>query len=39
VSTGMIAACAIVLIGTALATGVVKRIPGVTSRRAECAKQ
>jgi drug/metabolite transporter (DMT)-like permease len=39
VSAGMAVACAIVLIGTALATGVVKRIPGVTSRRAECAKQ
>ncbi|SAL78153.1 multidrug DMT transporter permease [Caballeronia peredens] len=39
VSVGMAAACAIVLIGTALATGVVKRVPLLGARRAECAKQ
>jgi drug/metabolite transporter (DMT)-like permease len=39
VSVGMAAACAIVLIGTALATGVVKRVPFISARRAECAKQ
>ncbi|MDR5752773.1 MULTISPECIES: DMT family transporter [unclassified Caballeronia] len=40
VSAGMIRACAIILVGTALATGVVKRIPLVGPRRASaCAKQ
>jgi drug/metabolite transporter (DMT)-like permease len=40
VSVGMIRACAIILVGTALATGVVKRIPLVSPRRASaCAKQ
>jgi drug/metabolite transporter (DMT)-like permease len=35
VSVGMAAACAIVLVGTALATGVVKRIPLTGARRAK----
>jgi drug/metabolite transporter (DMT)-like permease len=39
VSAGMAAACAVVLAGTALATGVVKRVPLVRERRAACAKQ
>jgi drug/metabolite transporter (DMT)-like permease len=39
VSAGMAVACAIVLVGTALATGVVKRVPLLGARRAECAKQ
>jgi drug/metabolite transporter (DMT)-like permease len=38
VSVGMVAACAVVLVGTALATGVVKRIPSPRGRRAACAK-
>ncbi|CAB3767208.1 hypothetical protein LMG29739_05024 [Paraburkholderia solisilvae] len=32
VSAGMLAGCAVILVGTALATGVVKRIPGVGTR-------
>ena len=39
VSMGMAAACAIVLVGTALATGVVKRIPLTSTRRTQCAKE
>ncbi|BAN23198.1 DMT family transporter [Caballeronia insecticola] len=39
VSVGMAAACAIVLVGTALATGVVKRVPLVRARRAQCAEE
>ena len=39
VSTGMMAACAIVLVGTALATGVVRRVPLIGARRAQCAKE
>ncbi|WP_159836251.1 DMT family transporter [Burkholderia sp. 8Y] len=39
VSAGMAAACTVVLAGTALATGVVKRLPLVRGRRAACAKQ
>jgi drug/metabolite transporter (DMT)-like permease len=38
VSAGMAVACAIVLVGTALATGVVKRVSLLGARRAECAK-
>ena len=38
VSVGMVAACAVVLVGTALATGVVKRIPSPRGRRVACAK-
>ncbi|KAA0090671.1 DMT family transporter [Trinickia soli] len=34
VSSGMIEGCAIVLVGTALATGVIKRIPGLRQRHA-----
>ncbi len=33
VSMGMIEGCAVILVGTALATGVIKRIPGVGGRR------
>jgi drug/metabolite transporter (DMT)-like permease len=39
VSIGMAAACGIVLAGTALATGVVKRVPSWRTRRPECVKQ
>lgn len=39
VSIGMAAACGIVLAGTALATGVVGRLPSWRARRTECAKQ
>ncbi|SAK54800.1 DMT family transporter [Caballeronia ptereochthonis] len=39
VSAGMAAACAIVLVGTALATGVVKRVPLAGARRSQCAKE
>ena len=39
VSVGMAVACAIVLAGTALATGVVKRVPFIGARRAQCAKE
>ena len=40
VSPGMIRACAIILAGTALATGVITRLPGIGARRASaCAKQ
>lgn len=40
VSMGMMAACAIVLVGTALATGVVRRIPlMIGARRAQGAKE
>lgn len=34
ISAGMLEGCAIVLVGTALATGVVKRIPGLRQRQA-----
>ncbi|HTH74279.1 MAG TPA: DMT family transporter [Trinickia sp.] len=34
ISAGMIEGCAIVLVGTALATGVIKRIPGLRQRQA-----
>ena len=34
VNAGMIEGCAIVLVGTALATGVIKRIPGIRQRQA-----
>jgi hypothetical protein len=35
----MIRACAIILAGTALATGVITRLPGIGARRASaCAK-
>jgi drug/metabolite transporter (DMT)-like permease len=37
VSAAMLEGCAIVLIGTALATGFIKRVPGFGRRRAECA--
>jgi drug/metabolite transporter (DMT)-like permease len=37
VSAGMAAACAVVLAGTALATGVLKRLPLVRGRRTACA--
>ena len=33
VSLGMIEGCAVILVGTALATGVIKRIPGFGGRR------
>jgi drug/metabolite transporter (DMT)-like permease len=33
VSAGMLEGCAIVLLGTALATGVIKRVPGLGARR------
>ena len=33
VSSGMIKACATILVGTALATGVIKRLPGMGARR------
>jgi drug/metabolite transporter (DMT)-like permease len=33
VSPGMIKACATILVGTALATGVIKRLPGIGARR------
>jgi drug/metabolite transporter (DMT)-like permease len=33
VSLGMVEACAAILVGTALATGFVKRVPGFTARR------
>ena len=33
VSPGMIKACATILVGTALATGVIKRLPGMAARR------
>jgi drug/metabolite transporter (DMT)-like permease len=39
VSVGMAVACSIVLIGTALATGVVKRVPLLGARRTSCAKE
>jgi drug/metabolite transporter (DMT)-like permease len=39
VSVGMAVACAIVLVGTALATGVVKRVPLFSARRTQCAKE
>ncbi|WP_250513162.1 DMT family transporter [Caballeronia sp. INDeC2] len=39
VSVGMAVACAIVLAGTALATGVVKRVPLIGARRTQCAKE
>ncbi|EKS67752.1 MULTISPECIES: DMT family transporter [Caballeronia] len=39
VSMGMAAACAIVLVGTALATGVIKRVPLVGARRSQCVKE
>ncbi|WP_244815979.1 DMT family transporter [Caballeronia sp. Lep1P3] len=39
VSVGMAAACAVVLAGTALATGAVKRLPSLRARRAQAAKQ
>ena len=35
VTAGMLEGCAIVLVGTALATGVIKRIPGLRQRQAE----
>ncbi|RQG99847.1 DMT family transporter [Paraburkholderia dinghuensis] len=35
VSTGMVGACATILVGTALATGFVKRLPGLGARRSE----
>ncbi|MGN6316251.1 EamA family transporter, partial [Trinickia sp.] len=34
ISAGMIEGCAIVLVGTALATGFIKRIPGLRQRQA-----
>jgi drug/metabolite transporter (DMT)-like permease len=39
VSSGMIWACATIVVGTALATGVVKRLPWPGMRRRACAKQ
>ncbi|WP_250451576.1 DMT family transporter [Caballeronia sp. ATUFL_M2_KS44] len=39
VSIGMAAACGVVLAGTALATGVVSRVPSWRARRRECVKQ
>jgi drug/metabolite transporter (DMT)-like permease len=33
VSVGMLEGCAVILVGTALATGVIKRIPGTGGRR------
>ncbi|MCX4165944.1 MULTISPECIES: DMT family transporter [Paraburkholderia] len=39
VSIGMIEGCAVILAGTALATGVIKRIPGIGPPRAESARQ
>lgn len=39
VSIGMAAACGVVLAGTALATGVVSRVPAWRARRRECVKQ
>jgi drug/metabolite transporter (DMT)-like permease len=38
VSPGMIKACALILVGTALATGVIKRFPRFGARRSECVK-
>ena len=38
VSLGMAEACAIIVVGTALATGVVKRLPGIGGRRGDSAK-
>lgn len=35
VSTGMLEGCAVILLGTALATGVIKRLPWVGTRRAD----
>ncbi len=39
VSPGMAWACATILVGTALATGVVKRLPGIRARREASVKQ
>jgi drug/metabolite transporter (DMT)-like permease len=39
VSPGMVRACAAILIGTALATGVIPRIPGFGARRAAAVKE
>jgi drug/metabolite transporter (DMT)-like permease len=40
VSLGMVKACVIILVGTALATGVIKRLPGMGARPASAsAKQ
>ncbi|MDR5757175.1 DMT family transporter [Caballeronia sp. LZ035] len=39
VSPGMAAACAVVLVGTALATGVVTRVPFIGSRRVDTPKR
>ncbi|MDR5833979.1 DMT family transporter [Caballeronia sp. LZ034LL] len=39
VSAGMVAACAVVLVGTALATGVMTRVPFIGSRRVDTPKQ
>jgi len=37
VSLAMVEGCAIVLVGTALATGAIKRIPGIGPRGGEAA--
>ena len=39
VSMGMVEACAAILVGTALATGFVKRLPGFTARRSEASAE
>jgi drug/metabolite transporter (DMT)-like permease len=35
VSPGMLEGCAVILVGTALATGVIKRLPWIGTRRAD----